>query len=170
MKATTLIGIIPHYKNLFFSRLKPKKRTKKKTEIYFSNENFKQNDEFKKRNEDVELKKYIQNNVKTMLKSYDFYTFDCPMIYYNKKTGSLQYITKIKDIEWHKYTFDFSHLHNKKNNYEWKESSSLYLLENNKKITIGEFQIQNHRDSIKFRWSFINLLKIFSEHFEIIKL
>ena len=118
----------------------------------------------------IDIKKYIQNNVKTMLKSYDFYTFDCPMIYYNKKTGSLQYITKIKDIEWHKYTFDFSHLHNKKNNYEWKESSSLYLLENNKKITIGEFQIQNHRDSIKFRWSFINLLKIFSEHFEIIKL
>ena len=30
MKATTLIGIIPHYKNLFFSRLKPKKRTKKR--------------------------------------------------------------------------------------------------------------------------------------------
>jgi hypothetical protein len=117
-----------------------------------------------------DIKKYIQNNVKQMLKSYDFYTFDCPMIYYNKKNGSLKYITKIKDIEWEKYTFDFSHLHNKKNNYEWKESSSLYLLENDKKKTIGEFQIQNHRDSIKFRWSFLNLLKIFSEHFEIINI
>jgi hypothetical protein len=116
------------------------------------------------------IKKFIQNNIKELLKSYDFYTFDCPMIYYNKKNGSLKYITKIKDIEWDKYTFDFSHLHNKKNNYEWKESSSLYLLENNKKNTIGEFQIQNHRDSIKFRWSFINLLKLFSEHFTIINL
>jgi hypothetical protein len=62
-------------------------------------------------------------------------------------------------------------LHNKKNNYEWKESSSLYLMKNNKKIdTIGEFQIQNHRDSIKFRWCFEKILKIFSEYFEIIKL
>ncbi len=58
MKATTLIGIIPHYKNLFFSRLKPKKG-QKKTEIYFSNQNFKQNNEFKKKKFKKKQKKSV---------------------------------------------------------------------------------------------------------------
>ena len=77
----------------------------------------------------IDIKKYIQNNIKTMLASYDFYTFDCSIIYYNKKNKLLQYIKKNKDIDWSKYNFDFSHLYNEKNNYEWKESSSLYFIQ-----------------------------------------
>jgi len=37
-------------------------------------------------------------------------------------------------------------------------------------VTIGEFQVHNRRDCIKFRWSFEKLLSLFKVHFEIVDL
>ena len=48
----------------------------------------------------------------------------------------------------------------------WKESSTVYIDD----ISIGEFQIHNHRDCIKFRWSFEKILNLFKDNFEIIDL
>ena len=51
-------------------------------------------------------------------------------------------------------------------NKKWNESSCIIV----NGITIGEFQIHNHRNCIKFRWSFEKLLNLFGGNFEIIDL
>jgi hypothetical protein len=110
-----------------------------------------------------EVKTYIETNVNNMLEFYVDLTFDCPIIYYNKKTNILQLIKKTKKIEWTIYLIEFSH---KKKNKQWSESSTICI--NN--VTIGEFQVHNHRDCIKFRWAFENLLRVFVDSFNIINL
>jgi len=110
-----------------------------------------------------EIKDYIQTNVKTLLKIYALNTFDCPIVYYNKYKNMLL-LVKIKEyINWENYEIFFSHI---KKNKKWNESSTIII--NN--ISIGEFQIHNHRDCIKFRWSFEKLLNLFKDNFEIIDL
>ena len=98
-----------------------------------------------------------------MLDIYFDLTFDCPVLYYNQKTDVLQLIKQTKKIVWSDRLIEFSH--NKKNKI-WGESSTISV--NN--VTIGEFQVHNHRNSIKFRWAFENLLKQFPESFEIVNL
>lgn len=110
-----------------------------------------------------QIKKYIENNVDNLLKTYELNTFDCPIIYYNKDKNSLLFIKLITQISWNYNTITFSHINNNK---LWNESSSIYI----NKINIGEFQIHNHRDCIKFRWSFENILDMFKCNFEIIEL
>jgi hypothetical protein len=110
-----------------------------------------------------EIKTHIETNVKNMLYIYFDLTFDCPIIYYNKKTNILQLIKVITKIEWNDYLVEFSHI---KKSKKWGESSTISI--NN--VTIGEFQVHNHRDCIKFRWAFENVLKVFTDSFEIINL
>lgn len=110
-----------------------------------------------------EIKTHIEANVQDMLHIYFDLTFDCPIVYYNEKKNVLQ-LVKIKEIiDWKKYVIYFSH---KKKNKQWGESSTISI--NN--ITIGEFQVHNHRDCIKFRWAFENLLRVFVDSFDIINL
>jgi hypothetical protein len=106
-----------------------------------------------------EIKNYIIQNIKEMLKVYEECTFDCATIYYNKKNDLLVYIKKVLDIDWSKHDIEFSHI---KKNKSWGESSSISI----DGITIGEFQIHNHRDCIKFRWAFEKLLVLFKDCFE----
>ena len=109
-----------------------------------------------------QIKSYIEFNVKKLLEIYFLNTFVCPIIYYNKHKNLLLFVKLIEIIKWENYNIKFSHtLKNKK----WNESSSI-MVDN---ITIGEFQIHNHRDCIKFRWSFEKVLEIFSTHFKISK-
>ena len=113
-----------------------------------------------------EIKKYIQNNLIKLLKKYYDFTFDCPIIYYNKNKNKLLFIKRNNidninyNIDWTKYNIEFSHI---KKNKKWGESSSISI----DNITIGEFQIHNHRDCIKFRWAFENLLGLFKDYFNI---
>jgi hypothetical protein len=115
-----------------------------------------------------QIKQYIQDNVNTLLNIYtlNIYTlntFDCPVVYYNKDKNLLLFV-KLKDnINWTNYDITFSHIIKNK---KWNESSSIII--NN--TTIGEFQIHNHRDCIKFRWSFEKILNLFKDNFEIIYL
>jgi hypothetical protein len=109
-----------------------------------------------------QIKQYIEDgNVAQMLKIYFKTTFDCPIVYYNKKKNLLLFIKTLTEIDWTQYVIEFSH---KKKNKVWGESSTISI--NN--ITIGEFQVHNHRDCIKFRWAFENILEIFKTHFEIV--
>lgn len=110
-----------------------------------------------------EIKLYIETNIKNMLSVYFELTFDCPIIYYNKKSDLLQLIKLQEKIDWNNYLIEFSHI---KKNKQWGESSTISI--NN--VTIGEFQVHKHRDCIKFRWSFEKLLKYFVKSFTIINL
>ena len=111
-----------------------------------------------------QIKEYIINNVYRLLGVYMLHTFDCPIIYYNKHTNVLLFVNLKSPINWTMYTIQFSHnIKNKK----WNESSSIII---NDDKAIGEFQIHNHRNCIKFRWNFGQLLHIFKDNFEIITL
>ena len=110
-----------------------------------------------------QIKEYIEKNVKTLLEIYTLNTFDCSIVYYNKHKKLLLFINLIKNIDWTKYIISFSHI---VKNKKWNESSCISI----NGITIGEFQIHNNRDCIKFRWSFEKLLNLFKDNFEIIDL
>lgn len=108
-----------------------------------------------------QIKQNIQENLDKMLAIYFKTTFDCPIVYYNKKKDLLLFIRTLTEIDWSQCVIEFSHV---KKNKVWGESSTISI--NNK--TIGEFQVHNHRDCIKFRWAFENLIEMFKTHFEII--
>jgi hypothetical protein len=118
-----------------------------------------------------QIKEYIEANVDKMLNIYFDLTFDCPILYYNQKRDVLQLVKltnanangEHQKINWSELIIEFSH---KKKNKAWGESSTISI--NN--VTIGEFQVHNNRDCIKFRWVFENLLKIFPNIFEVINL
>lgn len=112
---------------------------------------------------DEHIKKYIEENVNTMLTKYDECTFDCPIIYYNEKKNKVQFIRKIGIIDWDKYKIDFTHI---TKNKTWNESSSISI----GATPIGEFQVHAHRNCIKFRWGFEKFLPFFKEAFEIVDL
>jgi len=108
-----------------------------------------------------QIKLYIQENVKKMLEKYFEYTFDCDIIYYNQQRKRILFIKKNSDIDWQQYNIEFSHI---KNNKEWNESTTISIDGD----SIGEFQVHNHRDNIKFRWCFEKLLDYFKDKFEIV--
>ena len=123
-------------------------------------------DYFKLNNESTttdDIKLYIVNNSAHMLHEYFKYTFDCPILYYNRKINKIIYVTLTKEIDWYKEIVNIYYSHVKKNK-KWNESTQVYL--HNK--TIGEYQVHNHRDCIKFRWYFETLLDLFKENFNII--
>ena len=104
-----------------------------------------------------EIKNFIIVNIDTLLYHYTIKTFISPIIYYNETRDILYYIKLNEKIIWNKDDIKFTR------NKNWNESSSIKI--NN--ITIGEFQIHNNRDNIKFRWNFENLLKIHKDYFDI---
>jgi hypothetical protein len=119
--------------------------------------------EYFKINEETNLiiKSYILENVKFMLNEYMTHTFDGPMLYYNKKTNTMLYIKLIKPIIWDDYPIDFSHI---TKNKVWNESTTIKINSN----SIGEFQVHNKRNCIKFRWSLEQMLALFKTNFEVI--
>ena len=108
----------------------------------------------------VEIKKYIQDNIQNILQQYFHYTYDCPIIYYNKHKDIVLFVKKVSDIEWNKYKIDFSHI---KKNKDWNESTTITIED----VSIGELQVHNHRDNIKFRWCFENVLYKFKCNFDV---
>ena len=110
-----------------------------------------------------QIKLYIINNIAHMLTVYCTHTFDCPILYYNKHSNKLAFIVYKEQITWSNYAIQFSH--NIKNKL-WNESSSISI----NGVTIGEFQVHNNRDCIKFRWCFEKLLAMFGQHFTIVDL
>ena len=110
-----------------------------------------------------QIKLYIINNIAHMLTIYCTHTFDCPLLYYNNHSNKLAFIVYKENINWSNSTIQFSH--NIKNKL-WNESSSISI----NGVTIGEFQVHNNRDCIKFRWCFEKLLAMFGQHFTIVEL
>ena len=110
-----------------------------------------------------EIKEYITSNVTNILGVYTLYTFDCPIVYYNKHKKLLRFVKLQEMIDWTKYNITFTHIIKNK---KWNESSSIIIND----ITLGEFQIHNKRDCIKFRWCFEKLLDLFKDNYEIVDL
>ena len=110
-----------------------------------------------------QIKTFIINNIAHMLTIYCTHTFDCPLLYYNNHSNKLAFIVYKEHINWSNYAIQFSH--NIKNKL-WNESSSISI----NGVTIGEFQVHNNRDCIKFRWCFEKLLAMFGQHFTIVDL
>lgn len=110
-----------------------------------------------------QIKQYIEYNISDLLGIYISNTFHCPIIYYNQHKHTILFIKMNEPIIWKNNEISFTHI---KKNKKWNESSSIIV----NGITIGEFQVHNHRDNIKFRWSFEKLLNTFKEHFNIIHL
>ena len=108
-----------------------------------------------------EIKSYIEVNAQLMLEKYFDTTFDCPILYYNQHKDIVQFIRLVSKVDWSSQVIQFT-----KTGAAWNESSSIKI----GKVTIGEFQVHNHRDCIKFRWSFEKLIELFKESFEIVNL
>jgi hypothetical protein len=109
------------------------------------------------------IKEYIEKNVNTMLYQYTLNTFHSRIIYYNKYKNLILFITLKEKINWNEKYISFSHINNCK---KWNESTSI-IVDN---VTIGEFQVHNHRDCIKFRWNFEKLLSLYKDNFEVVNL
>lgn len=118
----------------------------------------------------AELKIYIMEHIDEILKEYLKYTFHCDILYYFKeRKNSGLYIIKydenrLNNVKFEKGFVSFSHI---KNNKDWNESSTVYYTLNNQTLSIGEFQVHNNRDNIKFRWNFDIIIQLCG--FEIIK-
>ena len=110
-----------------------------------------------------DIKRYIVDNVNSMLIRYSEKTFHCPIIYYNQKSSKLLFIKLKNEINWNEYVVNFTHL---LNNKPWNESSTISINGD----SLGEFQVHRGRDGVKFRWQFKKLLQVFSDNFEIIEL
>jgi hypothetical protein len=106
------------------------------------------------------IKIFIQENLNHLLNEYLINTFDTPVLYYNKKENTLLFVRLKQDIKWEAYDINFNHAILKK---PWNESTTIKI---NKK-SIGEFQVHKHRDCIKFRWAFEDLLDLFKDNFDI---
>lgn len=113
------------------------------------------------------IKEYIVAHIGDLLKEYLKLTLHCDLIYYNKnKDKKKTYIQLIKCTEaqiaaiaFEPSQIGFSHLEKKK---EWNESTTVYYTSpvDGTKRSIGEFQVHNHRNNIKFRWNMVNLLEV----------
>jgi len=111
-----------------------------------------------------QIKEYIVENIAKLLDAYTGHTFECPMIYYNKAKNELLFVKLKEQINWTNWTnITFSHI---LKNKAWNESTSIKI----NGIPIGEFQIHNGRDGVKFRWSFKNMLNVFKDCFDITSL
>ena len=114
----------------------------------------------------IELKKYIQTDIKTILPILVNYTFDCPTIYYNWEKNSIRFIKLISQIEWNNFEFKWT------NKWDmWNNSSTLKILVDNKEYSLLEFQFHTKsRQNMAIRWVYENFLTIFKDNLYIVEL
>jgi hypothetical protein len=110
------------------------------------------------------IKNHILTNYIKMMPIYLNCTFHCDLLFFCEKTNICQMITMKTPPDWTNCQLTFSHIEKSK---PWNESTTLYGTKDGKKNTIGEFQIHNHRDCIKFRFDLKGLLDCFPESFNV---
>lgn len=115
---------------------------------------------------DETLKQHILDNVQDMLAMYSGNTFDCTILYYHQKEGSMKLIQPNKEtpIDWAKQTISFT----QSTAASWNECNTIRVeVEPGVTKTIGSFQFHNKRNCIKFRWNINNLVSAFHESFTV---
>jgi len=111
-----------------------------------------------------QIKGYIESHALEMMPKYIATTFHCPVLFYCEKTNLCQIITMTEPLAWAEVTLSFSHQEKKK---VWNESSTVYAERAGVKVSLGEFQVHNHRNCIKFRFDIKNLLALFPSSFTV---
>ena len=111
-----------------------------------------------------DLKKYIQENIKTIIPVLVSYTFDCPNIYYNKSKNTIRYITLDSQIPWNECNFKWTREFDK-----WNNSSTLKILKDDKAYSLVEFQFHTKsRTNMAIRWFYENFLTVFKDYITIV--
>ena len=106
-----------------------------------------------------DLKRYIQNNIVSILPIFESNTFESSIVYYIKQKNEIRYIQQIKPIDWTNLQFSWT-----RDSNEWTNSSTLKV----KDISIMEIQFHTKRKNMACRWCFENLLSLFSDHFSVV--
>lgn len=115
------------------------------------------------------IKTFIETNPSTMMEQYFKYTFGSPILFYHEKQDLCMFIEQDSSnsfIPWNTFEYQFSHL---KKLVSWNESTTISIVKDGNAITIGEFQVHNHRNCVKFRFSLKNILSLFGEYFKVDK-
>lgn len=112
-----------------------------------------------------DYKKLILEDTLIIINMYLKHLFICDiLIYINFNQYNAILLENTKQLFFGKETnFSFS-----KNIENWNESNTCYILTNNNKLSIAEFQVHNNRDCLKCRFHFDNVLKYFSNQMNIL--
>ena len=112
-----------------------------------------------------QIKAYVETHVAEMMPKYIATTFHCPVLFYCEKTNLCQIVTMTTPLPWAEVTLTFSHKEKAK---LWNESSTVYAQRPTQtKVSLGEFQVHNHRNCIKFRFDMKNLQLLFPSSFTV---
>jgi hypothetical protein len=114
---------------------------------------------------DKDLKKYIQNNISTILPILTEHTFDCPNVYYNHKTSSIKYITLTTPIVWEAFEYEWTRDYD-----SWDNSSTLKIKKDGIFVSIVEFQFHTKRKNMAIRWVYDHFLAVFKDNLTIVDL
>lgn len=117
--------------------------------------------------EDVDIKKYIQENILRVLPILENYTFDSDNVYYNEPRDLIQHIHRLRPIDW-EGTEEHEHKYEWTRDYrEWTNSSTLKM----DGTPLLEVQIHSkNRKNLAIRWYYDNLLRLFKDNFRIVVL
>ena len=107
-----------------------------------------------------DIKSDILENPVRFLESYWHNTFHCPILFYDQKGSNVSWIETLDTPEWNVEEITFT-----RTLEEWNESNTIKV----NGVSIGEFQIHNHRKCAKFRWNFKTVLNIMSGYFKVMK-
>ena len=111
------------------------------------------------------LKKYIQENIQSVLPKLLEYT-PFPMVYYNEHTDSIKYITlKDSNIDWSQYKYSWTRTYD-----DWTNSSQVKIEFDGTIYPLVEFQFHTKsRTNMANRWFFENFLKVFKNNLDIVE-
>lgn len=114
--------------------------------------------------DDSALKKYIQENITSILPVLLEHTFDCPTVYYNKHKDSIRYIELVKPIDWSSYNYEWTRTWD-----TWANSSTLKICKpgQEQKVSLLEIQFHTTRQNMANRWFFEEFLEFFKDHLTI---
>ena len=91
------------------------------------------------------------------MKTFEKYTFDCPILYYDKTNNFVKFIKQTTEFDWS------GNINWTRNVDEWNSSNTLKF----KGISIMEFQFHTKRKGMAIRWIFNDILDIMKNHLEI---
>jgi hypothetical protein len=114
------------------------------------------------------LKKYIQENITTIMPMLWRYTFDSPIVYYVRDTDEIRFIAPAggdDEPDWSAFQYTWSRSYDK-----WTNSTSLRIIApgSGKEETIMEFQFHTKsRQNMAVRWAIDKVLQVFAGHFKV---
>ena len=106
-----------------------------------------------------QLKAYIQENIESLLPSFEEWTFDCPILFFDKQKDSLSLINRESNFRWAGRTFTWTRPADK-----WANSSTLKV----DGVSVMEIQFHTTRKNVVCRWCFEKVLSLHSEHLSVV--